>query len=232
MQGTNKNQGTSNNQGTSKQGTNKPPIKLLALELVTKGVRLNDEEYNKKQPDDGWRLKMPKDWRTKSTFEFKMQAGLEFNNCKLKLNNSLNKKLSLNMSAIKLPFDWKNKTLNEVEGEMNANKNNEPPVVVMLVHPKIMVKYAGEVEFVDLKVDQQEDEDIRDIADIEEDQQEYEDIWHIPDIEEDYQDYEVIRIIPDVEEEDPMIIADIKEEDPMIIADIKEELIYIKEEPI
>ena len=213
MQGTNKNQGTSNNQGTSKQGTNKPPIKLLALELVTKGVRLNDEEYNKNQPDDGWRLKMPKDWRTKSTFEFKMQAGLDFNNCKLKLNNSLNKKLSLNMSAIKLPFDWKNKTLNEVEGEMNANKNNEPPVVVMLVHPKIMVKYAGEVEFVDLK----DEEDIVDIADI----KESEDIWHIPDIEEDYQDYEVTRIISDVEEEDPMIIGD-----------FEEELIFNKEEPI
>ena len=193
-------------QGTSKQGTNKSPIKLLALELVTKGVRLNDEEYNKNQLDDGWRLKMPKDWRTKSTFELKMQAGLDFNNCKLKLNNSLNKKLSLNMSAIKLPFDWKNKTLNEVEGEMNANKNNEPPVVVMLVHPKIMVKYAGEVEFVDLK----DEEDIVDIADI----KESEDIWHIPDIEED------TRIIS------------VEEEDPMIIGDFEEELIFNKEEPI
>ncbi|MCP4483382.1 MAG: hypothetical protein GY823_02295, partial [Flavobacteriaceae bacterium] len=59
------------------------------------------------------------------------------------------KKLKLNMSAIKLPFDWKKKSVHELELQMNSKKMTEPPVVVMLVEPKIMVMYAGEVEYVE-----------------------------------------------------------------------------------
>ena len=99
--------------------------------------------------------KKPKGWKTKSSFDLMVQAHKQFKNNKPKPNKKLNKKLKLNMSAIKLPFDWMNKSMDELELQMNSKKMIEPPVVVMLEEPKIMVMHAGEVDYVKVEVEEQ-----------------------------------------------------------------------------
>jgi hypothetical protein len=119
------------------------------MDNVNNNENNNENKNNNNEPDKGWMFKLPKDWKSKSSFELMLQAHMEFKNNKLKLNKKLIKKLKLNMSAIKLPFDWKKKSVHELELQMNSKKMTEPPVVVMLVEPKIMVMYAGEVEYVE-----------------------------------------------------------------------------------
>ena len=99
--------------------------------------------------------KKPKGWKTKSSFDLMVQAHKQFKNNKPKPNKKLNKKLKLKMSAIKLPFDWNKKSVYELELQMNSKKMIEPPVVVMLEEPKIMVMHAGEVDYVKVEVEEQ-----------------------------------------------------------------------------
>ena len=67
------------------------------------------------------------------------------------------------IKPIKLPYNWRKMTKQQLElelitkGERLNNKKYEYLYVYDLVQPKVMVKYVGEAEFVELKVVEQED---------------------------------------------------------------------------
>ena len=95
---------------------------------------------------------------SKTAFDLMVQAHKQFKNNKPKPNKKLNKKLKV--SAIKLPNDWTNKSVYELQLQMKSKKMMEPPVVIMLEEDdleesKIMVMHAGQVEYVNVEEEEQ-----------------------------------------------------------------------------